>query len=174
MRKFLLGATILALPVMAVAQSSPTAGSANALSAQDKIFIKKAAYAGLAEVSDGQLAQSKGDAGVQKVAVQMVTDHSKANDQLTNLSQSLGDPAPTATDAKHLKIHTSLESLTGTGFDAKYLSTELQGHEMTITAFKTEASSGSNPELKQFASQTLPILEMHLSMIKSAIHPVNG
>lgn len=173
---FAVSALALALPVIAVAQAqtAPQNETMQPLSAQDKLFIKKAAYAGLAEVSDGQLAESKGDASVKKVATQMVTDHAKANDQLTSLSQSLGDPAPTRTDTKHLKIHNALQGLSGAAFNAKYLKTELQGHEMTITAFQTEINSGSNPQLKQFASQTLPILQMHLSMIKSAVPPGNG
>jgi putative membrane protein len=174
--KRILTATALtfALPALSMAQSATTPTAAQTLSAQDKLFIKKAAYAGLSEVSDGQLAKSKGDATVQKVATQMVTDHPKANDQLASLSQSLGDPAPTATDTKHLKIHSKLQGLSGSAFDSNYLKTQLQGHEMTITAFQTEISSGSNPQLKQFASQTLPILQMHLSMIKSAMAPANG
>jgi putative membrane protein len=173
-RIFVVSALAFALPALAVAQSVSTSSTSQTLSTQDKLFVKKAAYAGLAEVADGQLAQSKGDPSVQKVGTQMVTDHSKANDQLTTLSQSLGDPAPTATDTKHQKIHTALEGLSGSAFDAKYLKTELQGHQMTIAAFQTEISSGTNPQLKQFASQTLPILQMHLSMIKSAIAPGNG
>ena len=156
-----------AVPLLASAQT--TSSSAAALSAQDKMFIQNAAYAGLAEVSDGNLAESKGSSSVKAIGMRMVTDHTKANDQLAALSQQLGDPAPTMTDATHLKMHAALELHTGSAFDTHYLEDELQGHEKTIALFKTEMQDGSNSQLKTLASNTLPTLQMHLNMIEAAM-----
>jgi putative membrane protein len=188
MKKILLTtAAIISLPVLAIAQTNigaamsgasssstpPSAMAASKLSAQDKIFIQKAAYSGLAEVTDGKLAESRGNASVKQIGMRMVTDHSKANDQLTTLSQEFGDPAPSMTDATHQEITASLQKLSGSSFDTQYLHEQLLGHEQAITLFKTEASAGSNKQLKTFATNTLPILEMHLSMIKSAMKSTN-
>lgn len=187
----------LALPMLAAAQSNDTmsnsatkpstmtsgtgsdatAGSMSAtgsgtmskLSVQDTHFVKTAAISGMAEVNDGKLAQSMGSASVQKVGERMVTDHTKANDQLMALANEKGVTPPMKVDAKHAEVTASLQKLSGASFDKRYLSTELQGHEMTIAAFKTEASTGSDPDLKSFASSTLPTLEQHLSMIKAAM-----
>jgi putative membrane protein len=167
-------ATVLCfgLPLAAVAQTMGNTGTA--LNAQDKTLIQKAADGGLAEVSDGKLAQSRGNSSVQQIGMRMVTDHGKANDQLAAISQQLGDPAPTTTDATHRQMHAALAKLSGRSFDSQYLHDQLLGHEQTISLFKTEASSGSNPQLKNFASATLPTLEMHLSMIKSAMKSTNS
>jgi putative membrane protein len=183
MKKFLLAAgCMLAFPLTSYAQMSAgspasipatTVSPANSntpsmLSATDKEFISAAAVAGIAEVSDGELAEQKGGSNIKQIATQMVTDHTKANNQLAALSQQQGDPAPARTDAKHLQISQSLQDKSGSAFDTAYLQTELQGHVTTIALFKKEASSGSNPQLKNFAQMTLPTLEEHLSMIKSA------
>ncbi len=146
---------------------SPAPG-ATTLSAQDKKFIKMAAIGGLAEVTDGQLAEQMGDASVKQIGTRMVTDHTKANDQLTALSKQLGDPAPAQTDSKHIAMTAALQKDTGTSFDTAYLQEQLTAHEKTIALFKKEISKGSNPALKSFAQTTLPVLEQHLSMIKSA------
>lgn len=154
------------IPSLALAQSMTSSAPLNA---QDKMFVQNATYAGLAEVSDGNLAESKGSPGVKKIGTRMVTDHTKVNDQLATLSKQLGDPAPTMTDATHLKMHVALELHTGSAFDTHYLKDELLGHEKTIALFKMEMQDGGNMQLKTLASNTLPTLQMHLNMIKAAI-----
>jgi len=169
MKKILLATALgLALPMAAMAQSMDD-GNAK-LSAQDKMFIKKAGDAGLAEVADGKLAKAQGTAAVKKVAARMVTDHSSANQQLASLSAQLGDPAPTVTDAKHQDMHDQLEQLSGPQFDDEYLQDQLTAHQQAIALFQKEIDNGSNPQLKQFASDTLPVLQMHLDMIQKALN----
>jgi putative membrane protein len=40
-------------------------------------------------------------------------------------------------------------------------------HATTVAMFKQEAASGQDPDVKAFASDTLPTLEDHYSSIKS-------
>jgi putative membrane protein len=180
---FLTGIAMIALPLTAVAQMSPAAPSATAdssteasgsvgmakLSVQDTHFIKVAAIAGMAEVSDGKLAADVGDSTVRNIGNTMVTDHTKANEQLMSIAKEKGIALPTQLDAQHAAVSAKLKTLSGASFDKYYLSTELKGHEMTIDAFKAEASTGSDPDLIAFANATLPTLEMHLSMIQAAM-----
>jgi putative membrane protein len=184
MKKLLLASTFaLALPLAAFAQTSgsmsdPTMSSnpspaanmkkAADLSATDRTFIKTAAIAGFAEVNDGQLAQQMGDDAVKQIGAKMVTDHTKANNQLAALSQQLGDPAPMQTDSKHMQMSAALKAKSGAAFDTAYLADQLTAHEKAIALFKKEINNGGNSQLKTFAQNTLPILEEHLSMIKSA------
>ena len=163
-RSTLTAVAFCAVPLLASAQSM----SGAPLTAQDRMFIQHAAYAGLAEVSDGNLAESRGSSAVKAIGTRMVTDHTKVNDQLASLSKQLGDPAPTMTDATHLKMHVALELHTGTVFDTHYLEDEMLGHEKTIALFKMEVQDGGNTQLKTLASDTLPTLQMHLQMIKAA------
>jgi len=156
-------------PAMMSSSNKMAIPASNVLSEQDKTFIKMAAISGLAEVTDGRLAEQMGGSGVKPIAQRMVTDHTKANAQLAELSQQLGDPAPTQTDATHKQMTASLRKLSGTSFDNTYLKDQVSGHEKAIALFKKEIKSGSNPALMNFAQTTLPVLEMHLSMIKSAV-----
>jgi putative membrane protein len=43
----------------------------------------------------------------------------------------------------------------------------VKDHTKDVAEFQREAKSGSNPDIKQFASSTLPTLESHLSEAKS-------
>ena len=168
----------LGLPLSAVAQtgtmnsgatSTNSEPASSKLSMEDAHFIKMAAIGGLAEVNDGQLAVNKGNSSVKAIGTQMVTDHSKANEQLSAIAKEDGMTPPTMVDASHAATSAKLKTLSGAAFDREYLQTELVGHEETIALFKAEASSGSTENLKSFASMTLPTLEQHLSMIKSAM-----
>lgn len=180
---FLTGIAIIALPLAAVAQMAPATPPATAdssteasgsvgmakLSLQDTHFVKVAAIAGMAEVSDGKLAADVGDAAVRNIGNTMVTDHTKANEQLMSIAKEKGIALPMQVDAQHAAVSAKLKTLSGASFDKYYLATELKGHEMTIDAFKAEASTGSDPDLIAFANATLPTLEMHLSMIQAAM-----
>jgi putative membrane protein len=172
MKKFLLiYAAALMLPIAAPAQTTtgiaaPTASSS--LSAQDRSFAMTAAAAGLSEVQEGKLAASKGDAKVKKIGNQMVTDHTRANNQLTSLASSKGITLPTEVTDDQAAQLSHLQGLSGTSFDAAYLRDQRNAHEKAIKLFETETSSGADSDLKSFAGTTLPILKMHLKMIKAA------
>ncbi len=56
--------------------------------------------------------------------------------------------------------------MSGTEFDRMYVRDMLTDHESDVAAFEKEANSGSNPDLKTFASDTLPTLREHLRMAK--------
>ena len=120
-------------------------------------------------MKDGQLAGTKGSSGVQAVGQRMVADHTQANNQLMSIAKGADIMVPMMVDTKHMAIHTMLTGLSGASFDAKYLSTEKTGHEQTIALFKTEAADGTDPQLKSFASTTLPTLQQHLTMIDGAM-----
>jgi putative membrane protein len=67
-------------------------------------------------------------------------------------------PISTYQDFKHLK------SLTGKQFDDAYVQDMVSDHIMTIHEFEVAQRNLSDPELRQFAAQTLPTLRMHSEM----------
>jgi putative membrane protein len=179
-RILLTGIAIFALPLAASAQmsaapapdvtteASGSVGMAK-LSMQDTHFIKVAAIGGMAEVNDGTLAENMGDSTVKAIGTSMVTDHTKANEQLASIAKEKGVALPIQENPQHAAISAKLKTLSGASFDSYYLATQLQAHNTAIAAFKAEASTGSDPDLKAFANATLPTLEMHLSMIQAAM-----
>ena len=73
--------------------SSPTAqaGQAANLSAKDKTFVQNAAKGGMMEVAMGKMAEQSGQsADVKSFGKRMVTDHSKANNELMMLAEKKG------------------------------------------------------------------------------------
>jgi putative membrane protein len=96
----------------------------------------------------------------------MVDDHSKANDQLKQIAGKSSIEVPAALDSKHQSRVDKLAKLSGPAFDKAYLKDQVKDHEHDVDEFKSEAQYGSDPNIKQFAMQTLPTLQEHLNVVK--------
>jgi putative membrane protein len=168
MKRLLVLAPVMAL-LAGPALAQQTAATGNAATSQlndiDRQFVATAGSGGLAEVEAARLAeQQAGKKQVKDMAQRMIADHSKANEKLASLASQAGLSAPTAPDAKQKAEATKLKTLSGAAFDRAYVKDEIQDHKETIALFQKEAKSGQDPQLKQFASQTLPTLQQHLKM----------
>ena len=131
----------------------------------DKLFVMNAAKGGLAEVDLGQLAADKGSSDeVKKFGQRMVADHSKANDELKSLAQQKNITLPTALDPKDKAAHDRLAKLSGAAFDRAYMQHMLADHRKDVNEFKHESTMGKDPDVKAWASKTLPTLEDHLKL----------
>jgi putative membrane protein len=145
------------------AQSNGQMGASS--HADDKTFMKKAAEGGLAEVQLGQLAQQNGQSqDVKDFGQRMVTDHTKANDQLKQIATEKGVTLPTDLNSKDKAEYNRMSKLQGDAFDKAYSKMMVSDHKKDVAEFKREANSGSDPDVKNFASQTLPTLQEHLQM----------
>jgi putative membrane protein len=143
-------------------------GAREALKGADKAFAMKAAQGGMAEVQMGKLAADKAnDADLKAFGQRMVDDHGKANDQLKAIDQKIGLTPPEGISAKEQAAYDRLSRLSGPVFDKTYVKEMLMDHQEDIREFQKEANSGGNPDLKSFASETLPTLQSHLDSIKS-------
>jgi putative membrane protein len=83
------------------------------------------------------------------------------------VDQQIGITPPDGISAKEQAIYDRLSGLSGPAFDRAYVKTMVSDHEEDIKEFQKESDSGGRPELKSFASQTLPVLHNHLDSIKS-------
>jgi putative membrane protein len=165
MSKKLMGA--LTLGAMLAGPALAQAADMNMHSKQDSMFVAKASAGGMTEVEASKLAEThaKSDS-IKTFASTMVTDHTKAGDELSSTAQKDGfTPANGPTTAQQAKL-TKLGKMNGAAFDKAYKSMMLMDHKDTIALFKKEAAAGKNDDLKSFASQTLPTLQEHLAMAK--------
>jgi putative membrane protein len=149
---------ILALVIGAVslagAETAPT-GESSSLSAKDKTFMKKAAKGGMMEVVMGQMAEQKAQSDdVKTFGKRMVTDHSKANDELKSIASKKGVQLPSK---EHSGKWTS---------DKAYMDMMVKDHEKDLAEFKEEAASGSDPDVKKFADDTAKMVQEHLDLAK--------
>jgi len=130
--------------------------------------MKEAAEGGMAEVALGQLAADKASSPeVKEFAQRMVKDHSEANDQLKQIATQKGVTLPGSLSAKYETVRHKLSKLSGDAFDQAYMSDMLKDHKADIAAFQKESTSGKDPDVKQFASQTLPTLQDHLKQAET-------
>ena len=150
--------------------AAPNEGNANdtmTTKVDDKKFVKDAALGGMAEVELGKLATQKAASeAVKQFGQKMVDDHTKANDQLKEVASKENITIPDSLDSKHQSRIEKLSKLSGPDFDKAYIKDQVKDHKQDVSEFKNEANAGSDPNVKQFASNTLPILEQHLTMAK--------
>jgi putative membrane protein len=177
--RLVLGGALICLPLAMTAQTNttprPKAGTqepdlaqgnrqnASPMTASDKTFVREAAQGGMAEVQLGQLAEQKAtNPDVKKFGERMVTDHSKANKELEQVAERDGIPLPKKLDAKDQMLKDRLEKLSGPAFDRAYMQNMVKDHQHDVTQFEHEARDGQNTDVKEFATQTTPILKSHL------------
>lgn len=168
----LITATALTVSVAAFGQDAKTSRTAIANQSDtqrsDSSFITEAAQGGLAEVELGNLALEKSsNADVKDFAQRMVTDHSKANDQLKELAAQKGIDLPREPSAKQKATKERLSKLSGDQFDKAYMSDMVKDHKTDVAAFHKESNSGRDADVKNFAAKTLPTLEDHLKQAES-------
>lgn len=134
----------------------------------DKKFLKKAAEGGMEEVAIGNLAAQKGATpAVRQFGQKLVADHTKAADQLKQVAAQQNMDVPTSLGAKQQRQVNKLAKLSGAKFDKAFAKREVKDHRKDIQAFQREARYGSNPSVKQFASNQIPVLEQHLNIAKN-------
>ena len=154
------------MPLMAQSAAKTTTAKAQ-VGAADKAFAREAAIGGMTEVELGNLAKEKAASDdVKQFGERMVTDHSKANDELKAWASQKGVTLPSELDAKHKAVRDRLSKLSGAAFDKAYMADMLTDHKEDVATFKKESSAARDADLKAWASQTLPTLEEHLKQAR--------
>jgi putative membrane protein len=139
---------------LAVAEESP-ASKSSSVSAKDKTFMHKAAKGGMMEVAMGRLAEQNGKSDdVKSFGKRMVTDHSKANDELKSIAEKKGVKLP------------SKEPSEKWSSDKAYIDMMVKDHEKDLAEFQDEAKNGIDPDVKKFAEDTAKVVQEHLDLAK--------
>jgi len=150
----ILAVAALSVAGIAVAQEASPAKSSS-LSVKDKNFMKKAAKGGMMEVAMGNLAEQNGQSDdVKSFGKRMVTDHSKANEELKSIAEKKGVKLPTK------------EPTGKWSSDKTYMDMMVKDHEKDLAEFQEEAKTGSDPDVKKFAEDTAKVVQEHLDLAK--------
>ena len=177
MKKLVLAAALLALAAPLHAQTAAPSAATNAeqgsMSAETKTFVTTAAMTDMFEIQAGQFALKKADdPAFQDFAQLTIADHTKTTQQLRTMAANLrGVQLPQALDSALKQKIDQLGSLSGAAFERQYKTEQVAGHKQAVALFETYAKSGDNPELKDWAAQTLPILKMHLQHAEALPSP---
>ena len=148
---------------------------AQGLSPTEKTFVTKAAKGNLAEVELGKLASDKShNQQVKDFGQQMVTDHSKANDNLKPIADSNGVQWPTKLTGEPKALYDKLSKLSGAAFDRTYIHAMAEDHQKDAKEYETESGKIKDSQLKSYVDQTLPVVQQHLSHIQSIQQSYGG
>ena len=148
------------------AQEPPMPGAGG-----DQMFAEKAAIGGMTEVEAGKIAlQKSSNEKVKAFAQQLVTDHTKAGEELKAAASQEGITVPAALDAEHQAALDHLKGLSGDEFDAAFKEHMIEDHQKDVAMFEKEATSGQTA-VDKFAAKTLPTLKKHLKMAEELPGP---
>jgi putative membrane protein len=171
MKKFALTAAAVLLATSAWAQSTTEKTGVNSMlgvapSTQD--FVKEAAMSDMFEIQSSKLALERSDDATKAFAQQMIADHGKTTTELKGMvtSGKVKAQLPTAMSDAQQKMLNDLKGMKGDDFTKQYHSDQVDAHEDAVDIFKRYGEEGEQPDLKAWASKTLPTLQHHLDMAK--------
>jgi putative membrane protein len=130
-------------------------------------FIMKAAKGGMMEVQAGQMAQTNAASqDVKNFGGRMVTDHTKANDELKAIAAAKNVTIPAVLEGDHRAHLDDLGKKSGNEFDRAYMNMMVDDHDEDVALFEKVANNSKDADIKAFAAKTLPVLREHQQMAK--------
>lgn len=134
------------------------------LTAETRGYVQKAAMSDLYEVEASKLAlmRTKSD-DVKKFAQEMVDAHTKSSDELKArlVRAGLIVELPTMLDAEHQKKLDDLKAANARTFDGRYAAQQKEAHDEALMLHRDYAVRGPVADLKAFAADIVPKIEMH-------------
>lgn len=150
-----------------VEQAKEQNADATTVSESDMKFAVEAASGGMMEVQLGRMALEQASAQtVKDFAQTMIDDHSKANAELQDLARRQSIELPATPGADHQDKIDQLAKMKGRDFDRAYVDLMVSDHESDVAAFDNQSRNGSDPSLREWAAEKLPVLRHHLDMAK--------
>lgn len=165
---------------MGITNADTTVSTANGVGGEqrpafDSEFMTKAASGGMLEVQLGQeVAKRATTPEAKQFAQQMVTDHTKANDELKALAAKKNITLPTTLGKDQQKVYDDVLAEKGADLDKKYAEAMLSDHQEDIKEYQEAVTKANDADIKQFAQHTLPVLEMHLGMVQKILPVVDA
>jgi putative membrane protein len=140
----------------------------------EREFIEDQLQDGEAEVRLGQLASQRATSPeVKAFGEMMVRDHTKAGSDLKQLIQTENVEIEQPNEAEHQDLHERLSKLSGAEFDREYMDAMVDDHEEAVNELEKHTDS-DNASVKQFASDTLPVVRQHLEKAKQLQQTLNN
>jgi putative membrane protein len=156
----------LLITIAAITLSAAFSGCSSSNTDSSK-FLSKALQDGLAEIHVCQLAlQRTGSDDVRRFAERMIQDHTRTDQEITQLASRKGVQLPQDVSEKQKLTYDALSKLSGASLDKEFMDHNVSDHEGDVKDFQEQVEKGTDADVKAFASKTLQMLEMHLQMSK--------
>ena len=149
---------------VAMAETTAPIEAPATLNAIDFNFVGQANLGAPFQVDSGLLAEAKGTtAAIRSYAHLMVTSHIPVADALNVILRKKSiTPSNTLLHGAYDAMMFTLNADELSAFDRNYLNGQVEYQKGNAALFEQEIQNGSDPDLKEFARQTLPKIEDHL------------
>jgi putative membrane protein len=149
---------------IANAQTAAPTEAPGMLNAVDFNFVGQANLGAPFQVDSGRIAETKStSAGIRSYAHLMVTSHIPVVDALNVILRRKNiTPSNTLLHGAYDAMLFTLSADHGTAFDRNYVNGQVEYQKGNAALFQQEIQNGSDPDLRQFARETLPKIEDHL------------
>lgn len=138
---------------------------ANNKSESDAQFLVNASEINLMEIKLSELASANAmSAEVKDLSKMLMDHHSKNHDELKSLAESKSISIPTALTNEGEDEYKKLNEKKGNDFDKEYCDMIVKGHRDAIEKFEKASTDCQDPDIKNWATTTLPVLRNHLDL----------
>jgi putative membrane protein len=148
----------------ALAQTAAPPEMPASLNAADFNFVGQANLGAPFQIDSGRLAETKGtSAAIRNYAHLMVTTHIPVVDALNVILKRKDiTPSNTLLHGAYDAMISTLKADRSAAFDRNYVNGQVEYQKGNEALFEQEVQNGNDPELKEFARQTLPKIVDHL------------
>jgi putative membrane protein len=149
--------------------TGPAANTGKAeLDSETRDYVQTAAMGDLFEIESSRLALQRSSSNeVKELAQHMVDEHQRTSDDMKARLVRAGVivEAPTMLDDEHREKLEDLRSASNQEFDEQYIELQKEAHDEALSLHRDYAMDGDMADLKAFASDAVPKIEMHQMMI---------
>jgi putative membrane protein len=145
--------------------ASAATSTASVLTAVDYNFVAEANLGAPFQIDSGRIAETKAStAAIRDYAHLMVTSHIPVVEALNKILERKDIKAPpnTLLDGAYHAMIASLKAEHSTALDRDYVEGQVAYQKGNAALFRYEIANGTDPDLKEFARETLPKIEDHL------------
>ena len=129
----------------------------------DQKFVEFVSTNDQFEIQAAQLAERNAqDDQIKRMAQQIAQDHQQSSQKLQQAAQQAGIQVSQQLKPHQQAMLQELQQMQGQEFDRAWLYGNVAGHTKAVLKFRDEAREGQNEQIKQFAQQTLPVIQKHL------------
>jgi putative membrane protein len=163
---------VVALPAAGQPQPRPPTAAADGaavphgstFSDRTALFLREAATIDAFEVLSARVALEEARTeAVRRYAARMADDHSGTAGTIAEFARAGGLALPDALDPRREALLEELRAADGMTVDRLYAEQQVEAHLASVQAYQRYAAEAENPLVRDFAVDTLGILQNHLS-----------
>jgi len=134
----------------------------------DVLFMEIMTMSNLTEILTSRLAlQKSSNAAVRAFAQQMITEHTRAQNELNAIAALKGVRLTDKPGPDQRLLYNRLTTLSGAAFDAAYKNVQVNSHALTLDLIQTYRSIGRDQQALAYAAKMQPAVANHLAEAKT-------